>query len=417
MSLVVCYVVSQYPKVSHSFIRREILALEDLGVEVERVSVRGWDLELADEDDVRERGKTVYLLKKGALGLLAAGLRTCVRTPARFLSALALTLRTGWRSHRPLPVHLVYLLEACALAEHVGRRKVDHFHAHFGTNSADVAMLAHVLTGIPYSFTAHGPDEFDQPKGLNLPEKIARAAFVVAITSFARGQLARWCRPGDEDKLVIVRCGLDRTFLEPPPASPYPARIVCVGRFCVEKGQVMLVEAAATLAREGRVFELVLVGDGDTRPQVEAAIAANGLQASVRLTGWADASAVRQEILAARALALPSLAEGLPVVIMESLALCRPVLTTYIAGIPELVRDGREGWLFPSGSPHHLAEALRKCLDTPEDEVAAMGRSGRARVLERHDVAQEAARLEQHFRRFAKGEFVQTVSAQVGAPA
>jgi glycosyltransferase involved in cell wall biosynthesis len=260
-------------------------------------------------------------------------------------------------------------------------------------------MLAGSLTGIPYSFTAHGPEEFDRPQFTGLGEKIRRSAFAVAVSSYGRSQMYRWVDERHWPRVRVVHCGIERAFHEVP-AVPVPAgpRLVCVGRLCEQKGQLLLIEAVALLAGEGIAFELVLAGDGEMRAQIEARIAACGLGPAVRITGWIGAAQVREEILAARALVLPSFAEGLPVVVMEAMALRRPVLSTYIAGIPELVLPGENGWLVPAGSVDELAAAMKRCLAAPAAELEAMGVRAHARVLERHDADREAARLLGHIR-------------------
>ncbi len=391
----VAYLVNQYPKVSHTFIRREIAALERQGVSVRRFALRGWDAEVVDPEDRAEQARTHYLLRGGLAPLLAATLAQALAAPRRFAAALALALRMGRRADRPWPYHLVYLAEACALwrALRAGGG-AEQLHAHFGTNAAEVAMLAHALGGPPFSFTVHGPEEFDKPQFLGLAEKMRRANAVVAISAYGRSQLWRWAAPADWPKVQVVHCGLEPAFFGdgPAPAGSAP-RLVCVGRLCEQKGQLLLVEAAAMLAAEGLDFTLVLAGDGEMRPAIEAAIARHRLAGRVRITGWISSAQVRDELVAARALVLPSFAEGLPVVLMEAMAVGRPVLSTYVAGIPELVRDGVEGWLFEAGSPEAAARAMRACLAAPPAQLEAMGRAGRARVLERHHVDTEAARL------------------------
>lgn len=391
----VAYLVNQYPKVSHTFIRREIAALERRDVPVLRFALRGWDAAVTDAEDEAERSRTCYLLQRGVWPLLAATLSVAFAAPGRWASALALAWRMSRRADRPWPYHLIYLAEACMLCRELQRAGgVTQLHAHFGTNAAEVAMLASALGGPPFSFTVHGPEEFDKPEFLGLGEKIRRANAVVAISSFGRSQLWRWAAAVDWPKVTVVHCGLESTFFGDAAAAFTGARrLVCVGRLCEQKGQLLLVEAAARLAAEGEVFELVLAGDGEMRPQVEAAIARHGLQARVRITGWISSAQVRDELAAARALVLPSFAEGLPVVIMEALAIGRPVLSTYVAGIPELVRDGIEGWLFEAGSAEAAARAMRACLAAPDEALRRMGASGRQRVQERHDVDTEAARL------------------------
>ena len=178
------------------------------------------------------------------------------------------------------------------------------------------------------------------------------------------------------------------------PAAP---RLVCVGRLCEQKGQLLLLEAARRLAEQGVAFEIVLAGDGEMRARskhdhpARPAIAGADHRLDQQRTG-------AHGILAARALVLPSFAEGLPVVIMEAMALRRPVLTTYVAGIPELVRQGENGWLFPAGAVEDLAAALADCLAQPVEVLQRMGEAAYQRVLERHDIDTEATKLAKLFK-------------------
>lgn len=394
----IAYFINQYPQVSHSFIRREILALERQGFEVLRIALRGWDGPLPDEEDQRERRKTRHVLRGIPVGVVLATLGALLRSPLRFFSALRLAMRMSRGSIRPLYYHLIYLAEACRVVRWLTGFGAEHLHAHFGTNSAEIAMLARVLGGPPYSFTVHGPEEFTRPMGLE--EKIRRAAFVVAISDFGRSQLYMRCQFADWPKVKVVHCGIERAFYEGvvlPPAPSAP-RLVCVGRLCAQKGQLLLIEAAARLSARNIPFELVMAGDGPMRGELEARIRHHGLEAHARITGWISSADVRKEILGARAMVLPSFAEGLPVVIMETMALERPVLSTYVAGIPELVRPGETGWLFPAGSVEELAQAMEDCLATPVERLQAMGAAARRRVIARHSIDAEAAKLGKLFR-------------------
>jgi len=409
MPLRVAYLINQYPKVSHSFIRREILALEQQGVEVQRFALRGWDDELVDPADVAERARTRYVLQRGMGSLLWAVARQAFIAPLSFVRALRLAMVLAVRSDKSLPYHLIYLAEACVLMHWLkGGAAADHVHAHFGTNPAEVTALLHALGGPPFSFTVHGPEEFDKPEAIALAEKIRRSAFVVAISSYGRSQLYRWSRSQDWGRIKVVHCGLEAGFHSGllPPITEAP-RLVCVGRLCEQKGQLLLVRAAQLIVREGIPIQLVLAGDGEMRSEIEVLVAELGLTGHVRITGWIDAASVRNEILAARALVLPSFAEGLPVVLMEAMALARPVLSTYVAGIPELVRSGEIGWLFPAGDVDSLAQAMRECLAAQPAELDKMGAIGRQRVIERHSVDTEAAKLLAHFRAAAQKQAVQ----------
>jgi colanic acid/amylovoran biosynthesis glycosyltransferase len=397
LTLKIAYFTNHYPKVSHSFIRREIHALERLGFEVQRIALRGWDDTLPDVQDQRERAQTRYVLQQGSWTLFLPTLRAILRAPLRFCRALRLAVKMSVESDRPLPYHLVYLAEACRMLSWLDQFGARHVHAHFGTNSAEVAMLVHVLGGPPYSFTVHGPDEFLRPMGLD--EKIHGAAFVIAISSFGRSQLYMRSHYTDWPKIKVVHCGLEKSFYENAAPRPmFPPRLVCVGRLCEAKGQLLLIEAAARLAAKGISFELVLAGDGPMRKQIETLIEARGLRNQVRITGWISSDAVREEILAARALVLPSFAEGLPVVLMEAMALRRPVLSTFIAGIPELLRHGEEGWLFPAGSVEEVANAMQDCLSSSAADLQRLGDAGYDRVVARHSIDTEAGKLAELFR-------------------
>jgi len=308
----IAYLVNQYPKISHTFIRREILAVEREGCEVTRYSLRHTGDELIDPVDREEATKTQAVLDVGWWGLLWAMVWTAARHPAAFLRAVFLAARAGWRSERGLLRHAIYLAEACVIARCLVRGKIEHVHAHFGTNSTTVAMLSHELGGPSYSFTAHGPEEFDKALLLGLGDKIQRAAFVAAISSFGRSQLFRRCNFRQWPKIQVVRCGVDDAFLGPDPVPiPEPRRLVSIGRLSGEKGQLLLVEAIAKLHREGRRLELVLIGDGDLRGHIEAAILRHGLDQSVRILGWADGATVKRTLDESCAFVLPSFAEGL----------------------------------------------------------------------------------------------------------
>jgi colanic acid/amylovoran biosynthesis glycosyltransferase len=395
--LKIAYFINHYPKVSHSFIRREILALERDGFEVQRIAVHGWKDPLPDLEDQRERDRTRYVLRGGAWRLVVPALRVMLQSPRRFVAAVRLAVGMARESDRKLPYHLAYVAEACRILPWLTTFGATRIHAHFGSNSTEVALLAHVLGGPPYSFTIHGPGEFTQPMGLD--EKIHRSAFVVAVSSYCRSQLYLRSRYVDWLKIKVVHCGLEKEFYDNVPATgSTAARFVCVGRLCQEKGQLLLIAAMAALAAKGIVFELVLAGDGPMRAELENLIKNLALEKHIRITGWISSEQVRQEILAARALVLPSFAEGLPVVIMEAMALRRPVLTTYVSGIPELVQPGENGWLFPAGSVEDLANAMQDCLSRPLGDLQKMGNAGHDRVVQLHSIDVEARKLADLFR-------------------
>jgi len=392
----ITYFINQYPKVSHTFIRREILELENNGFKVQRVSLRGWDTELKDSVDIKEQAKTNYVLSSGLATLFPGFLKFFFSSPTKFAKALKLALKMSKMSERGMFYHIVYLMEACTLANYAKAVNSSHIHAHFGTNSTEVTMLASILSGIDYSFTVHGPEEFDKPLGLHLKEKISHSKFVVAITSYCRSQLFRWADFKDWNKVKIVHCGLDSNFLKgqpAPPVSNHIKKLLCIGRLCEQKGQLLLLKALKKVLDEGENVELVLAGDGEMRTDIDVYIAENSLQDNVKITGWISSNEVHDLLLQSDAMILPSFAEGLPVAIMEALAVGRPVLATYIAGIPELITHNKQGVLFHAGDVIAIKKAIKSFINMPEEEIKNMVSSGYASVNERHNIVTEAKKL------------------------
>ncbi|MCL4675449.1 MAG: glycosyltransferase, partial [Pararhodobacter sp.] len=291
--------------------------------------------------------------------------------------------------------HLIYYLEAALVSRRVIEENIDRLHAHFGTNAACVAMLVGEMTGRPFSFTVHGPEEFDKPHAIALPLKIRRAEFVVAISSYGRSQLCRLVDHRYWLRIKVVHCGIEpqRFEITSPIPTTRPVTLVNIGRFAEQKGHLLLIEAMAEVLRRGVDVRLVLVGDGELRAPMERMISQAGIGHCVELTGWLDEDGVRAAIRNAHALVLPSFAEGLPMVVMEAMASARPVIATYIAGVPELMQDGMTGWLVPAGDVPSLVEAITALATAPEDKLRRMGTTGRARVLMRHNVDTEAGKL------------------------
>jgi len=397
------YLTNRYPAVSHSFIRREILAIEAAGDPVERYSIRPPGL-VADAADQAEIARTTVILAQGLPALLGAALRMLVTRPGRFWGALRCALAMAGGAPGRIVRHLAYLVEACWLTRRLEARGIEHLHAHFGTNPAAVARLVRRLGGPPYSFTIHGPKEFDEPVVLDLGGKIAEARMVATISHFGRSQAMRWSAPRHWSKIRIVRCGVDEAFLARgddivPPTAP---RFATVCRLSAQKGLPLLVEAAAILAERGLDFHITICGDGELRGEIAAAIADAGIGDRITLAGNCDAATVRRHLLAARAFVLPSFGEGLPVVIMEALALERPVIASAIAGTPELV-DADCGWLIPAGAVEPLVEAMAAALAASPEQLARMGAAGRARVVAAHDAGRNGPALVAQLREIAAG--------------
>lgn len=386
------YLLNTHPMGSTTFVRREMQALERMGWQLHRFAMRPDAAPLVDPADIAERERTEYVLAQGGWSLLKSAVGWMIRRPRRSLMALRLALACGSRANARL-LHLIYLAEAAHVARRCRDLDLKHLHAHFGTNSATVAMLANLLGAPGYSFTTHGPEEFDAPQALSLPAKIAHAEFSVAVSSFGKSQLCRWANLSDWPRIQIVPCGIEPwRFPEPAPMPVGGPHLVAVGRLAEQKGLPVLIEAAALALPALPDLRLALVGDGGLRRALEAQVHRLGLGAVISFVGWQDEAGVRAALAGAQALVLPSFAEGLPVVAMEAMAAGRPVIGTLIAGLPELVTP-ETGWLVPAGDARGLAGAMAALAATPPDRLAEMGRAARRRVLDRHDIDRAAARL------------------------
>lgn len=391
------YLMNAYPMTSTTFIRREIEAMEELGADVSRYAIRQWGEALVDPKDTVEQGKTFYLLSGRMAGLAKDAISELFTNPKGLFRALGDWI-TLWRNGGGFVRHVAYFLEAVSLKRRAVAEDVAHIHAHFSTNTAAVALLSQKMGGPGYSFTTHGPDELVDVGPSSLKLKLQHARFGAAISYYCKTRLA--LAGGQEvwDKLHIVRCGVPVAEFVPNDAELEPdAPFVCVGRLCPQKAQVLICEAVAEVVKTHPQIKVVLIGDGEARADVEAAIATHGLERNIELLGWRENREVREIVSKARALLLPSFAEGLPVAIMEALALERPVISTYIAGIPELV-DADVGWIIPAGSSAHIAQAMDAALSASPKTLASMGKKGRERVLDHHDVKTNAGDLLTHIR-------------------
>jgi colanic acid/amylovoran biosynthesis glycosyltransferase len=396
----IAYLVSEYPSVTHTFIRRELLGVESLGIEVERFSIRKpAQARLVEAADQAEALRTSFVLNDKRRLILAFG-RTALRSPMAWLRTAVHAIRLGRRSYAGLLRHLAYFLEACAITESAREKGIEHVHVHFASNAAMVALLAKRLKGPTFSMMIHGPADFDAAELTHLSEKVAAAEFVTTISSFAKSQIFRWSDPESWPKVHVVRCGVDGEFLDDPPTLvPDVNRLVNIGRLARAKAQPLLIEAVARLVKEGLNPEVIIVGDGELRGTLERMIVQHGVEKFVRLEGWRDGATVKRLLRESRGLVLPSFGEGVPVSIMESFALGRPVIATRIAGIPELVVDRETGWLIPAGDLEALVNSMREMLRTPVDQLSQMGLRGRNLVAQNHNALHEATKLAELLRR------------------
>jgi glycosyltransferase involved in cell wall biosynthesis len=386
------YLTSQYPAASHTFIRREVEALRSLGREIDTFSVRppGTD-ETQGDADRSEAGKTFYILRQPAFAFIAAHLGAIFTRPISYLRAFALALGHRAPGMRGLLLGLAHFAESVLLARELKRRGVQHLHNHFANSAATVGLLAARMLDIGWSFTMHGISETDYPAGLMLGRKIEAARFVACVSYFGRAQGMRLVTPDQWTKMHVVRCGLPFDRLPPRKSDGNGRILVCVGRLSPEKGQAGLLEAFARLRERHQELQLHLVGDGPDRPVLEALAADLGIGGQVTFLGRMTENDAIAEIARSDILVLPSFMEGLPIVLMEAMALGVPVVASRVAGIPELVEDGTGGLLFTPSGWDELARCIERLL-TDKALRDSIAEQGKRRVAVEFD-AQRSAQM------------------------
>lgn len=362
------YLVSEYPAPSHTFIRREIEALRGAGVPILTYSVRAPRHTLHDPREQEAAEETFYILGAGGVRIALANMDALVRRPGRYFSTLVLALRHRVPGLRAFLWALFHFAEAITLAERMRADRVGRLHNHFGNAGATVGLLAAHFNDVPWSLTLHGISEFDYPAGNLLADKLDRAEFAACVSYFGMAQAMRLTDSNLWHKLRVVRCGLDPDDLPPvmERADAGELRVICVGRLSPEKGHMGLFQAIRNLAAKGHALRLILVGDGPQRALLEAAAADMGLADRIEFLGARDEPATLKAISRADVLVLPSFMEGLPIVLMEAMALHVPVIASRVAGIPELVIDGETGLLFDPANWDGLEEAVARLAEDAE---------------------------------------------------
>ena len=373
------YLTSEFPAHSHTFISREIAALRRRGLSIVPFSIRKASLGIDEA--------VPAVLARDSVKLLPAAAAALLSRPLRALSTWQLALRHRAPGLRALVWSQFHFAEAIVLAAMLRKTQVTHLHSHFANSGATVGMLAAHFLQIPWSLTLHGISETDYPAGLLLGDKLTRAKFVACASWFIRAQAMRLAPMDAWSKLRVVRCAVDIAALPRPlrDHAKAPVELVSVGRMSAEKGQLGLIDTLARMVEKGVDVRLTLVGDGPLRPSIEAAIVHRGLSDRVRITGALAESETLMKIASCDAFVLPSLMEGLPVVLMEAMALGKPVVAPHIAGIPELVEHGITGLLFRPGD---WADLAKKTLQVTKNTAGAakMGSRGRLRVIDEFEV-------------------------------
>ena len=386
------YILNQYPAISHSFILREVLALRKLGIEIDTFSIHRSDpAHLLAREDQEEYGRTYALRPIGLRTLATAHVAAFGSRPSTYVRTLFKALRRGRRDAHELAWQLFYFIEAVPLWLQINRAGLRHVHAHFTRPAADVAMIIAELgdgnEASSWSFSAHGADiqETDQTR---LADKIRSADRVVCVSDFGRSQLMAIVEPAQWPKIAVVHCGVDvEAFPAKQAASgeDRPIRILNVGRLVSVKGQAVLLEAAALLRQRGLEFALTIVGDGPLREALRATARDLGIEDNVTFAGSVGQDDIAAHYRNADLFCLPSLREGVPVVLMEAMASGVPVIASRIMGTPELVEHDVTGLLVAPGRADALADAIMR-LAADRALCERLARGARSRIIAEYEL-------------------------------
>lgn len=410
----IAYLVGQYPAVNHTFVLREVRYLRAAGFDLRVASVLPCDraVEKLSDEEREEFAQTFYVKPARTADAVGPHLKTLAERPAPYLAALARTLFDCLAAPKLAPSTFLYFVEAVVLGRWMLRENVAHVHSHF---TSSVCLIAARVFPVTISLTIHGPAEFEDPVGFRLSDKVRASRLVCAISNYARSQLMRYSDPADWPKIEVSPLGVNPARFAPrrfrEDASPF--EIVCVARLAPVKAQHVLVAAVDQLVREGRDVRLRLVGDGPLRQSLEHEARERGIESHVSFEGWLGEDEVRRVLAGSDVFALASFAEGVPVVLMEAMAMEIPCVATFVNGVPELIRHERDGLLVAPSDADALARAIARLMDDAELR-RRLGAAGRRRVMEQYDLASNTGRLAEIFRRRLAGATAGTQTAAAG---
>jgi colanic acid/amylovoran biosynthesis glycosyltransferase len=401
----IAYLVSEYPGISHTFILREVRGLRALNFDIRVASINTPDrssCEMAREERL-EFATTFYVKRAGLRAFAMVHLRTLLDRPISYFKGLFFAISLGGSDCGRIALAICYFVEAVMVGQWMKAGRMNHLHVHFATAASTVGLIASRIFPIGFSFTVHGPDEFYDVTNYRMREKIAGASFVVCIGYFARSQMMKLSPFSQWDKFEIAPLGVDSEVFRPDQSERLGEHfeVLSVGRLVSAKGQQILVASVDLLVKRGRPIHLRMVGDGPDRKSLESEVARRGLCDRITFEGSINQDDIRELYSAADAFVLASFAEGIPVVLMEAMAMEIACISTAIAGIPELIRNGIDGLLVEPSDEQALAAAIESLIIdfAMRRRLAAAGRS---RVIEKynlnHNVAQLAHIFANHLR-------------------
>jgi len=387
------YFTNTYPRATDTFIRREVIGLRERGLDVLTFSVRKTGIEHdVDAEVISEKQNTHYLLPCSPITLIKCHLQAIFSEPKAYFTTLWLGLKTSRPGLKGHALQLIYFIEAILLASLVKEHKVEHLHNHLGDNSGTVTLLAAKFAGITYSISIHGPHIFFDGLHWALDVKTANSSFISCIGHFCTSQMMLYTNKQDWNKFKIIRCGIDPEQFKYREPSKNIKKLVYVGRLSAEKGVPVLFDSLQLLQSKEYDFELTLLGDGDDRKRLEAAAIEYGINNKVNFAGFVDQKTIADTLQSSDIFVLPSFAEGIPVALMEAMAMGVPVIATYVGGIAELVIDKITGQMVYPSDKEGLANAIAYYIDNP-DKCKEISKRAREKVVSEFNIDNQVDKL------------------------
>jgi len=397
----IAYIMSRFPKLTETFVLYEILALEQLGLAVEIYPLLR-EHQTVTHHEAKRLVKRAHFHPFLSLPILWAQWHFIRRGPSDYFKLWLEVLHGTWGSLNFFVGAIGIFPRVVRFAHEMEKQEITHVHAHFATHPALAGLIIHRLTGIPFSFTAHGSDLHVERRMLD--KKVEAAAFAVTISSYNKELMIKECGEETRKKIHVVHCGIDPDFFSRPNTrnGNGPFQIMCLASFEEVKGHKYLIQACQILHERGVDFCCHFLGDGPLRSKIEAQIAETGIQDKFRLHGPNPRPEIARMLAEVDVMVLASVPtrsgkrEGIPVALMEAMASGLPVVASDISGIPELVQSGRTGLLVPPGNVALLADAIY-ALQENEEMRRCMGRAGREKVLCEFNQQNSAAQLSSLF--------------------
>ena len=397
----IAYLNSEYPSLSHTFIEREIRYLRQRGFSIQTITVRPSN-EQGRLSDSHQKAADETLVLQSGIGAIAKDLILgSIQSPAGLIRALFASQRLsptgiGFRCR-----HLAYVAQGIRLARQMAAKGITHVHVHMANNGAAIAMMAcEYDRRLSYSLSIHGSAEFFQVKTWTLQDKAEKAVFVRCISNFCRAQVMAWTEPQAWENFHVVHCGIDPVAYHPrPPQRSGPLRMLTVGRLHSIKGYDVLLDACRLLRCEGVEFELEMIGDGPMKESLQTQVLELGLEGYVGLVGAVGQDGIGMYFDRADIMVISSFMEGVPVVLMESMAKELGVVSTRVGGVPELVEDGVSGYLVDPGSSASLLAAIKKYA-SDLSLCRTHGKQGRQMVCTEYSIEETAAKMAELFDRY-----------------